>query len=96
MSAYNFLPYYKSSFRNWVLGLHIYIYIYYPKQLSMVINFSVLDKYESNHTGDGETDRRTRMEVRTGKIYKFIGSIVVTCGVTECWALITGVIVDMF
>ena len=38
----------------------------------MVINFEGLDKYESNHTGDGQKDGQTRMEVRMGNIYKFV------------------------
>ena len=48
----------------------------------MVINIQGLDKYESNHTGDGKTDRQTRRDVRTGNIYKFIILNFVTCGVT--------------
>ena len=39
------------------------------KFLSMVISFRGLDKYESNHTGDGQTDGQTRTKVRTGNIY---------------------------
>ena len=35
----------------------------------MVINFRGLGKYESNHTCDVQTDRKTRTEVRTGKLY---------------------------
>ena len=31
----------------------------------MVINLRGLDKYESNHTGDGQTGRKTGTEVRT-------------------------------
>ena len=50
------------------------------------------DKYESNHTGDGKTDGRTRTEVRTGKIYKFVGSNAVTRGVMESWTFMTRVI----
>ena len=43
----------------------------------------MLDKYESNHTGDGKTDGQTRTEVCTGKIYKLVRSNVMTPGVTE-------------
>ena len=38
----------------------------------MDINLRGLDKYESTHTGDGQTDRQTRTEVRTGNICKFV------------------------
>ena len=38
----------------------------------MVINLQGLDKYDSNHTDDGQTDGEKRTEVRTGKIYKFV------------------------
>ena len=48
-----------------------------------------LDKYESNHTGDGQMDRKTRTEVRTGKIYKFVRSNVITPGVMERLILMT-------
>ena len=44
----------------------------------MVINFQGLDKYESNHTSDGQIDRQTRTKVRTGKIYEFVQLNVVT------------------
>ena len=53
-----------------------------------------LDKYESNHSGDGQTDGRTRTEGRTGNIYEFLRSNVVTHGVMENWTLMTGVIID--
>ena len=49
------------------------------------------DKYESNHTGDGQTDGQTRTEVRTGKIYEFIRSNVITPGLTERRTLMTRV-----
>ena len=39
----------------------------YSKKLNVLI--SPLYKYESNYTGDGQTDGQTKMEVRTGKIY---------------------------
>ena len=35
----------------------------YSNKSSMVINLRGLDKYESNHTNDGQTDRKTRTEV---------------------------------
>ena len=57
----------------------------------MVINFMGLDKYDSNHIGDGQTDGQTRMEVRTGKIYKFVRPNVVTRGVKERQTLMTRV-----
>ena len=38
----------------------------------MVINLQGLDKYESNHTCDAQTDEQTRTEVRMGKIYEFV------------------------
>ena len=48
------------------------VYIYYSNRSSMVINLRGLDKYESNHTGDGQTDGKTRTEVRTGNIYELV------------------------
>ena len=57
----------------------------------MVINLRGLDKYESTHTGDRQTDRQTRMEVRTVEIHKFIQLDVVTLGVTERQTLMTWV-----
>ena len=62
----------------------------------MVINLKGLDKYESNNTGDVQTDGQTRTEVCTGKIYKFVRSNVVTCGLTERRTLMTRVIIDTF
>ena len=53
-------------------GFWACIYIFYSNRSSMVINFRGLDKYESKHTGDGQTDGQTRTEVRTGKIYEFV------------------------
>ena len=52
---------------------------------------TLLDKYESNHTGDEQTDRQKRMEVRTVKIYDFVRSNVVTSTVTERQILVTWV-----
>ena len=49
----------------------------------MVINLRGLDKYESNHTGDGQADIQTIMEVRKVNIYEFLRSNVVTHGVRE-------------
>ena len=57
----------------------------------MVINFRGLDKYESNYTDDGQTDRKMRTEVRTRKIYEFLRSNVMTPGVTERWKFMTRV-----
>ena len=57
----------------------------------MVINFWGLDKYDSNHTGDGQKDGQRRTDVRTGKIYEFIRSNVMTPGVTERRSLMTQV-----
>ena len=48
-----------------------------------------IDKYESNHTGDVQTDGQTRTEVRTGKIYEFVRSNVMTPGVTKRRTLMT-------
>ena len=50
-----------------------------------------LDKYESNHIGDIKKDGQTRTEARTGKIYEFIRSNVMTPGVTERRTLMTRV-----
>ena len=50
-----------------------------------------LDKYESNHTCDGQTDGQTRTEVRMGKIYEFLRSNIMTTGVTERRTLMTRV-----
>ena len=71
-------------------------YIYYSIQLFMVINLRGLDKYESNHTGDGQTDEQTRTEVRTGKVYKFVRSNVVTRGVKKRRTIMTLVIINTF
>ena len=49
----------------------------------MVINLRGLDKYESDHTGNGQTDGQTITEVRTGKIYEFVRLNVVNRGVTK-------------
>ena len=53
------------------------------------INLWGLDKYKSNHTGDGQTNSKTIMEVRTKNIYNFLRSNVVTCGVKERQTLMT-------
>ena len=50
-----------------------------------------VDKYESNHTSDGQTDGQPRTEVRTVKTYEFVRSNVVTRGVTERQTLMTRV-----
>ena len=55
-----------------------------------------IDKYESNHTGDGQTDSQKRTEVRTGKIYEFVRSNVMTYGVTEHQTLTARIIIDRF
>ena len=57
-------------------GFWACIYIFYSNRPSMVINLRGLDKYQSNHTGDGQTDGETRTEVRTGKIYEFVRSTI--------------------
>ena len=62
----------------------------------MVINLRGVDKYESNNTGDGQTDGPTIMQVNTGNIYKFIRSNIVTRGVTERQTLMTQFIIDTF
>ena len=62
----------------------------------MVINLKGLDKYESNNTGDVQTDGQTRTEVCTGKIYKFVQLNVMTCGVTEHHKFMTQVIIGTF
>ena len=51
----------------------------------------IVDKYESNHIGDGQTEGQTRTDVRTGKIYEFLQSNVMTPGVTERRTLMTRV-----
>ena len=50
-----------------------------------------VDKYESNRTGDGQTDEQTRMEVRTGNIYELVRWNVMNRGVTERRTLMTRV-----
>ena len=57
----------------------------------MVINLWGLNKYESNHTDDGQTDRKTRTVVRTGNISEFVLSNVMACGVTKRQTLMTRV-----
>ena len=53
-----------------------------------------LDKYESNHAVDGQTDGQKIIEIRTGKIYEFVRSNVVTRDVIERWKLMTRFIID--
>ena len=72
-------------------GFWACIYIFDSNRSSMVINLRGLNKYESNHTGDGKADGQKRTEVRTGNIYEFLRSNVVTRGVTERQTLITQV-----
>ena len=62
----------------------------------MVINLMGLDKYESNHTDDGQTDGQSIMEVRTGNIYEFVRLNIMTPGVIECRTLMTRVIIERF
>ena len=57
---------------------------------------SDINKYESNHTGDGQTDGQTITEVRTGKINEFVRSNVGSRGVTERLIFMTRVIIDTF
>ena len=57
----------------------------------MVINLRVLDKYESNHTGHGKTDGQKITEVRTGNIYEFVRSNIMTPGVMKRWTSMTRV-----
>ena len=57
----------------------------------MFLYTKILDRYESNHTGDEQRRGQTRTEVSTKKIYKFIQSNVVTCGIIERHTLITQV-----
>ena len=45
-------------------------YIYYSNLSYMVINLWGIDEYESNRTGDGQTDGQTRTRVHMGKIYE--------------------------
>ena len=67
------------------------VYIFYANKSSMVINFRGLDKYESNHKGDEQKVGQKITEVRTGDIYEFIRSNVMTPGVTERRTLMTRV-----
>ena len=55
-----------------------------------------VNKYESNHTGDGQTNGQTRTEVRTGKIFEFVRKNVEIRGITERRTLMTQVIIDTF
>ena len=73
-----------------------FIYILCSNQSSMLTNLRVIDKYDSNHRCDLQTDRKTRTEVRTVNIYRFVRSNVVTCGVTELRKFMKGVIIDRF
>ena len=73
------------------IGFGACIYIFYSNQSFMVINFWGLDKYESNHTGDIQTDGQTRTEVCTGKLHEFLKSNAVTSGITERRILMTRV-----
>ena len=53
--------------------------------------YKKIDKYESNHTGDGQTEGQTITEVCTGKIYALLGSNVTNPGVTDGQTLTTRV-----
>ena len=55
-----------------------------------------IDKFQSNHTGDGQTEGKTRTEVLTVKIYEFLRSNVMTPGATELQALMLQVIINTF
>ena len=44
-------------------------YIFYSNRSYMVINLWGLDKREINHTGDGQADRKIRMDVSTVNIF---------------------------
>ena len=72
-------------------GFWACIYIFYSNRSSIVINLRGLDKYDSNHTGDGQTDGQTITGVCTGKIYEFAQSNVMTPDVTERQTLMTWV-----
>ena len=52
-------------------GFWACIYIFYSNISYMVINLRGLDRYESNHTDDGQTDGKTRTEVRTGQEFNY-------------------------
>ena len=54
------------------------------------------DKYESNHTGEGQTDRQTITEVISVKIYEFVQLNVVNSGVKKRPTIMTQVIIDTF
>ena len=62
----------------------------------MVINFLGLDKFESNHTGDGHKYEQTMMEVRTGNMYEFLRSNIMNPGGTERRELMPRFIIDTF
>ena len=64
------------------IGFWACIYIFYSNISSKVFNLWGLDKYKSNYTGDGQTEGKTRTEVRTGNIYEFVQSNIVTRCVT--------------
>ena len=46
---------------------------------------AVINKDESNYTGNGKTYGQTEVEVCTGNIYEMTQSNAVTCGVMERW-----------
>ena len=77
-------------------GFGACVCIFYSNRSSMVINLRGLDKCASDHTGNGQTDDQTRMEVRTVNIYKCVRSNAVTRGVTERRTYMSWVIIDMF
>ena len=62
----------------------------------MVVNLRGLYKYDINNTGDGQTYKQTRTEVRMGKTYEFVQLNVTTPGFTERWTLIPRLIIDTF
>ena len=68
-------------------GSHCYLHLY-TKSLFYEI---FLDKYEINHAGDGQTDRKSKTEVGKGKIYVFVRSNAMNPGVTQRWTLMTWV-----
>ena len=62
----------------------------------MIFNLQELDKYESNHAGYGKKNGKTRKDVHTGKIHKFVRSNAMTHGAPERQTLFTHVIIVTF
>ena len=77
--------------RPYILLIILFIFYIFMMLFDDPFVLVVLDKYESNNTGDGQTYYQTITEVCTGEIYEFVWSDVVNHGVTQRRTLMTRV-----